>query len=122
MFLQCYSCIVLLLKFSLKKSNHTLHSSRRVLLIENTDCYQNNGINVSVLQEVDRIKNAVVLVFPHIQCSHLMYSKKSWILVFSGTPIRPQVILNLDYLPDHLSFYYDCFFSISANCTVNKKQ
>ena len=31
----------------------------------------------------------------------------SWVLVFSGTQVQPQIILDPDYLPDYLSVSYD---------------
>ena len=60
-----------------------------------------------MLQESGNIKNTVVLIFRHIQFLHLMYSKVAWILVFSGTQVHPQIILDPDYLPDYLSVSYD---------------
>ena len=56
-------------------------------------------------------KNSVVLIFPHIQCLHLMYSEVAWALVFSETQVWSQTILDPDYLLDYLSVY--CKFSNS---------
>ena len=36
-----------------------------------------------------------------------MYAEVAWVLVFSGTQVQPQVILNPDYLPDYLTDSYD---------------
>ena len=36
-----------------------------------------------------------------------MYAEIAWVLVFSGTQVQPQVILDPDYLPDYLSVFYD---------------
>ena len=38
----------------------------------------------------------------------MIYSEVVWVLVFSKTQIRLQIILNPDYLPDYLSVSYDC--------------
>ena len=65
---------------------------------------------MSVLQELGHIKNANVLIFQHIECLHLMYSEVAWILVFSGTQVQPQIILDLDHLPDY-SYEYVLFKS-----------
>ena len=65
---------------------------------------------MSVLQEPGHIKNANVLIFQHIECLHLMYSEVAWILVFSGTQVQPQIILDLDHLPDY-SYEYVLFKS-----------
>ena len=58
---------------------------------------------MSVLQVAGRIKNTVVLIFPYIQCLHLMNSEVAWILVSSGSQFQSQGILDPDYLPDYLS-------------------
>ena len=42
-----------------------------------------------------------------------MYAEIGWVLVFSGTQVQPQIILEPDYLPDYLSVSYDY-----AQCTV----
>ena len=60
-----------------------------------------------MLQEVDRIKNTVVLIFQHIQCLHLINSEVAWLLVSSGSQVQPQIIVDPDYLPDYLSVSYD---------------
>ena len=60
-----------------------------------------------VLQEAGHIKNTVVLIFPHIQCLHLMNSEVAWALVSLGTQIELQIILNPGYLPDYFSVSYD---------------
>ena len=60
-----------------------------------------------MLLEGDHIKNTVVLIFPHIQCLHLMNSDVPWVLVSSGTQVQPQIILDPDYLPDYISVSYD---------------
>ena len=53
------------------------------------------------------MKNTVVLIFRHIQCLHLMYFERAWVLVSSATQVQPQIILDPDYLPDYLSVSYD---------------
>ena len=53
------------------------------------------------------IKNTVVftiLTFRYIQCLHLIYAE---ILVSSGTQVKPQVIIDPDYLLDYLSVSHD---------------
>ena len=40
-----------------------------------------------------------------------MYAEVAWIPVYSGTQVQPQIILDLNYLPDHLSVSYDYDFS-----------
>ena len=62
-----------------------------------------------MLQEAGQIKNTIVLIFRHIQCLHLMHSEVAWVLVFSGTQLQPQIILDPNKLPDYLSVFYDCF-------------
>ena len=37
-----------------------------------------------------------------------MYSEVTWVLGSSGTQVQRQIILVPDYLPDYLSFSYDC--------------
>ena len=64
--------------------------------------YQNNKIEISVLQDADHIKNTVVRVFPHIQYFNLMYFEVSWTLVSLGTLAWLQIILDRDNLPDYL--------------------
>ena len=60
-----------------------------------------------MLQEAGHIKNAVVLIFRHIQCLHLMNSEVAWVLVSTGTQVQRQIILDPDYLPNYLSVSYD---------------
>ena len=36
-------------------------------------------------QEPAHMKNTVALIFPDIQCLHLMYSEVAWVLLSSGT-------------------------------------
>ena len=40
-----------------------------------------------------------------------MYSDVAWVLLSSGTQVQPQIILELDYLPDYLSVSYDYAFT-----------
>ena len=60
-----------------------------------------------MLQEAGHIKNTVVLIFLHIQCSHLINSEVASVLVSLGTQVQPQIILDLDYLLDYLFISYD---------------
>ena len=60
-----------------------------------------------MLQEAGHIKNTVVLIFWQNQCLHLMNSEVAWVLVSWGTQVKPQIILEPDYLPDYLSVSYD---------------
>ena len=56
------------------------------------------------------IKNTAVLTivtFRHIRCLHQMYAEVAWVLVFSGTQVQSQVILDPNYLPHYLSVSYD---------------
>ena len=48
----------------------------------------------------------VVLLFI-IHSSHLMNSEVALVLVSSGTQVKPQIILDPEYLPDYLSISYD---------------
>ena len=64
-------------------------------------------MKTSVLQETDPINYTIVLVSSHIQCFNLTYSEVALVLVSLGTQVWPQVILDLDFLPDHLSVSYD---------------
>ena len=50
-------------------------------------------------------KNTLVLTI--LTFRHIQYAEIAWVLVFSGTQVQPQVILDPDYLPDYLSVYYD---------------
>ena len=65
--------------------------------------------DITGLQEVGHINNTVALIFWYFQCLHLMYSEVAWVLVSSGTQVQSQIILEPDYLPDHLfvSYGYD---------------
>ena len=36
-----------------------------------------------------------------------LYAEVAWALVSSGTQVQPQIILDPEYLPDHLSVSYD---------------
>ena len=40
-----------------------------------------------------------------------MYAEVAWALVFSGTQVQLQTILDPDYLPDYLSIFYDYDFT-----------
>ena len=60
-----------------------------------------------LLQEADHVKNAVVLIFPHIHCLHFLYFEVAWVIVSSGTQVQLQIILDPDYLPDYLSVSYE---------------
>ena len=55
------------------------------------------------------------LAFWHIQCLHLMYAEVAWVLVSSGTQVKPQVILDPNYLPDYPFLAYDYDFCNSVN-------
>ena len=56
-----------------------------------------------------------ILTFWHIQCLHLMYAEVAWVLVSSGTQVKPQVILDPNYLPDYPFLAYDYDFCNSVN-------
>ena len=65
---------------------------------------------MSVLREAGHIaeNNTVVLTIltlRHKQCLHLMYAEE--VQVSSGTQVQPQIISDLDYLPDYSSVSYD---------------
>ena len=45
--------------------------------------------------------------FRHIQYLHLMNSEVAWVLLYPGTQVQQQIILDSDYLPDYLSVSYD---------------
>ena len=60
-----------------------------------------------MLQEAGHIKNTVAFIFPHTHCLHLMYSEVAWVLVFLGTQVHPQLILDPDYLPDYPFAFYE---------------
>ena len=53
-----------------------------------------------MLQEVGHRNNTVILIFPLIQCLHLMYFEVTWVLVSLGTQVQSQIILNSEYLQD----------------------
>ena len=36
-----------------------------------------------------------------------MYAEVAWVIVSVGTQVKPQIILDPDYLPDYLSVSYD---------------
>ena len=36
-----------------------------------------------------------------------MYAEVAWVLVYSGTQVQPQIILDPDYLPESPSVSYD---------------
>ena len=44
-----------------------------------------------------------ILTFQHIQCLHRMHAEVAWVLVSLGTQVKPQIILD----PDYLSVSYD---------------
>ena len=64
-----------------------------------------------MLQEAGHIKNTNVLTFQHIQCLHLIYAEVAWVLVSLGIQVQLQIILDLDYPPDYLSFPYDYIYN-----------
>ena len=53
------------------------------------------------------MNKTIILIFRYLQCLHLMYSEVAWVLVFLGTQVQPQIILEPDHLPDHLPVSYD---------------
>ena len=65
---------------------------------------------MSVQQEAGHIKYIAALFSRHIQCLHLIYSEVVWVLVSSETPVKPQTILDTDYLPDYLFVSYGYVF------------
>ena len=69
-----------------------------------------------MIQEAGYTKNTVVFFFP----AHLIWCEVAWVLVFSGTQVQPQKILNSDYLSDYLSVSYD--FDLDENTYVNSKE
>ena len=65
---------------------------------------------ISAPRSWPHVNNTVVLTiltFQHIQCLHLMYAEVAWVLVSSGTQVQPQIIPDLDCLPDYLFVSYD---------------
>ena len=36
-----------------------------------------------------------------------MYAEVVWVLVYSGSQVQPQIMLDTDYFPDHPSVFYD---------------
>ena len=85
---------------------HILNSSHQPKSAKKTHWYLNNSIKILALQEFDHIKNTVVLLLSHIECLHLMDCEITWVLVFSGTQIKPQIIIDTYYLLDYLFFSY----------------
>ena len=75
-----------------------------------------------MLQEVGHIRNTV-FIFGHIQFLHLMYFEVAWVLVSSRTQVRPQIMLDPDYLQDYLSVSYDYDLTSDsfAACTLKYK-
>ena len=49
-----------------------------------------------------------------------MYAEIAWVLVFSGTQVQPQIILDPDYLPDYLSVSYD--YSLNKTFLVRVRE
>ena len=81
-----------------QRRNHLLHSLHMVSSIKNIFRY-------SAPRSLSNIRNTVVLTiltFQHIQCLNLMYAEVAWVLVYSRTQVQLQIILDPDYLPDHL--------------------
>ena len=74
--------------------------------------------DISGLQEVCHINNTVVFNFWYFQCLHLMYSEVAWVLLSSGTKVQPQIILELDYLPDYISVSYG-YVNINSTSILN---
>ena len=72
-----------------------------------------------MFEEAGHIKNTVVLIFPHIQCLHWMYSEVAWVLVSSVTQVQPQIMLDPDYLLDYLSVSYDYVSLMNSGAAVN---
>ena len=104
MFLQFYSCEVILLEW---------YSSRRGAIIHCTVPTRHNQLEAN-LYCIRRIKERFInapwhwspteysLIFPYIQCLQLIYSEVAWELVSSGAQVQLQIILDPDYLPDYL--------------------
>ena len=49
--------------------------------------------DISIPRGWSHTKNVVILVLPYIQSLYLIFSEVSWVLVPSGTHVRPQIIL-----------------------------
>ena len=60
-----------------------------------------------MLQEAGHIKNIVVLLVLHLHCLYVMFSEVAWVLVPSKTQVHPRIILDLDYISDYLSNFFD---------------
>ena len=60
-----------------------------------------------MLKEAGHIRNTNVLIVWHIWCFHLMYAEVAWVLVKLGTQVQPQIIVDLEFLPEYLSDSYD---------------
>ena len=82
LFLQCYSCAVILLGLFSKRSSQILHSSHQERSIKNRLVWSH--------------KNTIVSTFPHIRYLHLMYCEVAWVLVSSWTQVQLQIILIRD--------------------------
>ena len=66
--------------------------------------------SISAARSWSHVNNTValtILTFRHIQCLHSMYAEVAWVLVFSGTEVQLQIILDPDYLPDYHSVSYE---------------
>ena len=59
-----------------------------------------------MFQKGDHIKYTVVLIFLRIHYLHLMYSEVAWILLFLGTQVQPEILLDPNKLPSRLSFRF----------------
>ena len=69
-------------------------------------------MKTSVLQEAGNIKNAVILIFWPIQSLNFIYPEGAWVLVFSGTQVQLQKLIDPDYLPDYLL----CLMTLKILC------
>ena len=59
-----------------------------------------------MFQKGDHIKYTVVLIFLRIHHLHLMYSEVAWILLFLGTQVQSEILLDPNKLPSRLSFRF----------------
>ena len=59
-----------------------------------------------------------ILTLRHIQCLHLMYAEIAWVLVSSGTQVKPQIKIDTDYLSDYPYVSYDYVKIKIMYCTV----
>ena len=50
-----------------------------------------------------------------------MYAEVAWVLVSSGTQVRPQIIFDPDYLSDYLSVSYDYGRTQNSNVLANSE-